>query len=43
MLLFGEAMSILQAIGGGLVLLGVWIVTSADRKPKALRARYDTV
>jgi drug/metabolite transporter (DMT)-like permease len=39
MLLFGEAMSILQAVGGGMVLLGVWIVTSADRGPKALHAR----
>jgi drug/metabolite transporter (DMT)-like permease len=39
LLVFGEAMSLLQSIGGGLVLLGVWIVTSADRKSKTLRAR----
>jgi drug/metabolite transporter (DMT)-like permease len=31
LLIFGERMTIIQLFGGGLVLLGVWIVTGTDR------------
>jgi drug/metabolite transporter (DMT)-like permease len=31
LLVFAERMSPLQSLGGGLILLGVWIVTSSDR------------
>jgi drug/metabolite transporter (DMT)-like permease len=36
LLVFGERMSILQLLGGALVLVGVWIVTGDDRTHPAL-------
>jgi drug/metabolite transporter (DMT)-like permease len=31
LLIFAERMTFIQILGGGLVLLGVWIITGADR------------
>jgi drug/metabolite transporter (DMT)-like permease len=36
LLIFAERMTIIQVLGGGLVLLGVWIITGADRNRSSL-------